>query len=114
MKKQELERELGRYKKRCDDLMKINRRLAEQVKGAAESAAAANLLIEAIQIQTALTYGESALDPDTGEELGKRLTLPHFDARELVRKYKAHTRRGAETGTYVIGVGLRDDPRDGE
>lgn len=106
MTKKELERELGRYRKRCDDLMEINRALGEKVHGAA----AVNLLAEALQIQMALTYGEDALDPDDGTVIGKRLTLPAYDARELVRKHEAHARKDGDR--YIIGVGLRNDPAD--
>lgn len=106
---QTLEVELGRYKKRCNDLMKINAELAKAVEGVS----AVTTLVDALHIQTALTYGEDALDPDTGKPLGtKRLVLPIYDARELVRKYEVHSRRDEETGSYIVAVGLRNDERD--
>ncbi len=101
-----LEHELGRYEKRVGDLMKLNAQLSRRAEGVAEISMATDALLA----QAAIAYGEDAADPDTGEIIGKRLTLPKFDARETHRKYEVHARRDGET--YVIGVGLRNDPRD--
>nr|DAP75356.1 MAG TPA: hypothetical protein [Caudoviricetes sp.] len=103
----ELETKLRRYEKRTGDLQKLNAKLAAQVVGSTQIGKA----VDAILIQTALTYGEAAIDPDTGEEIGKRLTLPPVDVSELLKRYEVHARRDSD-GQYIIGVGLRDDPND--
>ena len=104
----QLEHELGRYEKRCGDLLKLNAQLSRRAAGVAEISIATDALLA----QVAITYGEDAVDPDTGAAIGKRLTLPKFDARETYRKYEVHARRDGES--YIIGVGLRDDPADGK
>ena len=68
------------------------------------------MAMDALLAQVAIAYGEDAVDPNTGAVIGKRLTLPKFDARETYRKYEVHARRDEEQ--YIIGVGLRDDPAD--
>lgn len=103
----ELETKLRRYEKRTGDLQKLNAKLSVQVVGSTQIGKA----VDAILIQTALTYGETATDPDTGEEIGKRLTLPPVKVSELLKRYEVHARRDSD-GQYIIGVGLRDDPRD--
>jgi hypothetical protein len=101
-----LEHELGRYQKKVGELMKANAQLARRAAGVAEISIATDALLA----QVAITYGEDAVDPDTGAVIGKRMTLPKFDAREIYRKYEVHARRDGEQ--YIIGVGLRDDPAD--
>lgn len=103
-----LKHEIGRYEKRCGDLMKLNAQLSKRASGVAEISIATDALLA----QVAIAYGEDAVDPDTGAVIGKRLTLPKFDARETYRKYEVHARRDGEN--YIIGVGLRDDPADGK
>lgn len=102
----QLEHELGRYEKRCGDLMKLNAQLSRRAAGVAEISIATDALLA----QVAMAYGEDAVDPDTGAVIGKRLTLPKFDARETYRKHEVHARSDGEN--YIIGVGLRDDPAD--
>lgn len=104
----QLEHELGRYEKRCGDLMKLNAQLSRRASGVAEISIATDALLA----QVAIAYGEDAVDPDTGAVIGKRLTLPKFDARETYRKHEVHARSDGEN--YIIGVGLRDDPADGK
>lgn len=101
-----LKHELGRYEKRCGDLLKANSQLARRAAGVSEISMATDALLA----QVAIAYGEDAVDPNTGAVIGKRLTLPKFDARETYRKYEVHARRDGEN--YIIGVGLRDDPAD--
>lgn len=103
-----LKHEIGRYEKRCGDLMKLNAQLSQRAAGVAEISIATDALLA----QVAIAYGEDAVDPDTGAVIGKRLMLPKFDARETYRKYEVHARRDGEN--YIIGVGLRDDPADGK
>lgn len=102
---EELEKELGRYKKRCDDLMKINRELGVKVEGARQLHA----LVNALQIQMALTYGERTPDPDTGEDEGWKLELPMYRAKDLLEKYEVYTWHD-ENGGYLTSVGLRKEP----
>lgn len=103
-----LKHEIGRYEKRCGDLMKLNAQLSQRAAGVAEISIATDALLA----QVAIAYGEDAVDPETGAVIGKRLLLPKFDARETYRKYEVHARRDGES--YIIGVGLRDDPADGK
>lgn len=105
-KVKKLKHEIGRYEKRCGDLMKLNAQLSKRAAGVSEISIATDALLA----QVAIAYGEDAVDPDTGAVIGKRLMLPKFDARETYRKYEVHARRGDEN--YIIGVGLRDDPAD--
>ena len=55
--------------------------------------------------------GCAVLDDATGEEIGKRLTLPPVEVSELLKRYEVHARKD-DGGQYIIGVGLRDDPND--
>lgn len=103
-----LEKKLRRYEKKIEDMQKINAKLTAQVIGAAQVSNA----VDAILIQTALTYGETVKDHATGEEIGKCLTLPPIKVSELLKRYEVHARRDGIDGRYIIGVGLRDDPRD--
>lgn len=106
-KVKKLKHEIGRYEKRCGDLMKLNAQLSKRAAGVSEI----SIAIDALLAQVAIAYGEDAVDPDTGAVIGKRLMLPKFDAREIYRRYEVHARRDGEK--YIIGVGLRDDPADG-
>ena len=101
-----LKRELGRYEKRCGDLMKLNAQLSRRAAGVAEISIATDALLT----QVAIIYGEDVIDEDTGLTIGMRLTLPKFDVRKVYRQYEVHARRDGEN--YIIGVGLRDDPAD--
>lgn len=101
-----LKHELGRYEKRCGDLMKLNAQLSQRAAGVAEISIATDALLA----QVAIVYGEDVIDEDTGLTIGMRLTLPKFDVRKVYRQYEVHARRDGEN--YIIGVGLRDDPAD--
>lgn len=103
-----LEHELGRYQKKVGELMKLNAQLSRRAEGVTEISMATDALLA----QVALTYGEDVIDEDTGLPIGMRLTLPKFDVRETYRQYEVHARR--DDGSYIIGVGLRDDPADGK
>lgn len=104
----ELEKELGRWRKHCEDLAKGNAKLVAE----REKVRLCSASLDAVMIQTALAYGEDAVDPDSGKVIGKRLTLPKIDIKALMTQYELHARKDAETGAYIIGVGLRDDPED--
>lgn len=101
-----LEHELGRYQKKVGELMKLNAQLSRRAEGVTEISMATDALLA----QVALTYGEDVIDEDTGLPIGMRLTLPKFDVRETYRQYEVHARR--DDGSYIIGVGLRNDPAD--
>lgn len=104
----QLEHELGRYEKRCGDLMKLNAQLSRRAAGVAEISIATDALLA----QVAIIYGEDVIDEDTGLTIGMRLMLPKFDVRKVYRQYEVHARSDGEN--YIIGVGLRDDPADGK
>lgn len=104
----ELEKELGRWKKHCEDLTKSNAKLI----GEREKVQMCSASLDAVMIQTALAYGVDAVDPDSGKVIGKRLALPEIDIRALMEKYELHARKDRNTGEYIIGVGLRDDEED--
>lgn len=101
-----LEHELGRYEKKVGDLMKVNAQLAKRAQGVKEISMATDALLARL----ALAYGETATDPDTGKEIGKRLALDAFDVLDTYREYEVHARKDGDK--YVIGVGLRNDPDD--
>lgn len=103
-----LKHEIGRYEKRCGDLMKLNAQLSQRAAGVAEISIATDALLA----QVAIIYGEDVIDEDTGLTIGMRLTLPKFDVRKVYRQYEVHARSDGEN--YIIGVGLRDDPADGK
>lgn len=105
-KVKKLKHEIGRYEKRCGDLMKLNAQLSKRAAGVAEISIATDALLA----QVAIIYGEDVIDEDTGLTIGMRLTLPKFDVRKVYRQYEVHARRDGEN--YIIGVGLRDDPAD--
>lgn len=104
----EMEKELGRWKKHCEDLSKSNEKLLSE----RERVRMCSGMLDAVMIQTALAYGADAVDPDSGKVIGKRLALPEIDIRALTAKYELHARKDRETKEYIIGVGLRDDPED--
>lgn len=108
---QELEKELGRYKKRCDDLMQINGNLFSRAESAEKSLIACKTSFDAWLIQTALRYGDDGKDPDTGEAIPrmKALSVPMPKTR-LLQEYEIERR--AENGWIHIAVGLRNDPAD--
>lgn len=104
----EMEKELGRWRKHCDDLARQNAALVAE----RERVRLCSGMLDAVLIRTALSYGEDAVDPDNGKIIGKRLTLPRIDIGALMEKYELHARKDGKTGEYIIGVGLRDDPED--
>lgn len=113
-KLQEAQKQIGRYQKKVGDLMKENARLAEKYAKAERTFLAAAEGVKAPLVQAAITYGEKGTDPDTGKEIPNmyRLTLPRYDAGEIVRSYEIRSRYDAESDSVVIAVGLRDDPGD--
>lgn len=108
---QELEKELGRYRKRCNDLMEINGNLFHRAENAEKSLMACKTSFDAWLIQTALSYGDDAKDPDTGEIIPrmKALSVP-MPKISLLREYQIERR--VDYGWMHIAVGLRNDPAD--
>lgn len=108
-KVKKLEHELGRYEKRCGDLMKLNAQLREDMKGLNQL----RMAFDAWIIQIALAYGEAGKDPDTGEDI-PRMKVLHLErpkVNPLLGKYEIH-QRVDEKNVMHIAVGLRDDPCD--
>ena len=105
---EKLARELGRYRKKTADqereLTVLRERLGEADQAAAELCRA----VDAILIQTALTYGQEALDEESGEKLGVRLTLPEYRLEDLLARYEVRARPDRQAGTYVVGVAARE------
>lgn len=105
---EKLARELGRYRKKTADqereLTVLRERLGEADQAAAELCRA----VDAILIQTALTYGQEALDEESGEKLGVRLTLPEYRVEEMLARYEVRARPDRQAGTYVVGVAARE------
>lgn len=104
-----LKHELGRYEKRCGDLMKLNAQLREDMKGLNQL----RMAFDAWIIQIALAYGEAVKDPDTGEDIPrmKALHLERPKVSPLLGQYEIH-QRVDEKNVMHIAVGLRDDPCD--
>lgn len=101
--------ELGRYEKRCGDLMKLNAQLREDMKGLNQL----RMAFDAWIIQIALAYGEAGKDPDTGEDI-PRMKVLHLERPKvspLLGQYEIH-QRVDEKNVMHIAVGLRDDPAD--
>lgn len=100
----ELEKELGRYRKKVADQQKridtLSNRLIRAMNGAEETGRA----VDAILAQAALKYGERARDEDTGKALGWRLSLPLFSVAETLKRYEVRTRRDDKTKEYIVGV----------
>ena len=104
-----LENELGRYQKKVSDQEKVIRKLhgalAEADKGNRET----QMLVDAVLTAAVIRLGETAKDPDTGEDIGWRLSLPQFSVREMREKYEIHARRDKEAGEYILGVAERKE-----
>lgn len=102
-----LEREIGRWKKKVRDQGKeLEKAKAFEAKYAA-GIQETNRLVDGILAQVAVTMGERAKDPDTGEAIGWRLTLPGMDIAKATEKYEVRARRD-EKGGYTIGVTERE------
>lgn len=98
----DLEKELGRYRKKVADQQKEIDGLREQVVTAHAGLAQLSMGMDAFQAQTALKYGTMAIDEDTGEELGWNMLLPLYSMEETVEKYEVHTWRKEQE--YFVGV----------
>lgn len=105
-----LEKELGRYRKKVSDQQQeintLRRRLDEAMEGAMET----NRALDAILARAAVKYGERARDEDTGKELGWRLTLPWFSVAGTLERYEVRARRDERAQEYIVGVMERETP----
>lgn len=100
----DLEKELGRYRKKVADQKKEIDALRKQLVVAIEGSSETNKAVDAILIIVALKYGDPIEDDDTGEEIGFRLSLPMFSVSETLEKYEIRTRRDETTQEYIVGV----------
>lgn len=112
-KLKEAEKQIARYQKHCGTLKEENEKLTKRVieaeRGAREIAAS----VDAIIAQIAIHYGDKAFDPDVPEkQIGYRITVPVIDIKAITEKYEVHAMKSEKDETYVIAVGLRDDPDD--
>lgn len=98
-----LEKELGRWQKKVRDQRKELERLRQAEEDARQAVLGTGRLLDGILTALALHLGERAEDPDTGEALGWRLTVPGFDLAETEEKYEVRARRDSGGG-YVVGV----------
>ncbi|MFR1826694.1 MAG: hypothetical protein ACLTKB_09120 [Lawsonibacter sp.] len=103
----ELEHELGRYQKKVADQAKEAVRLRGELDRAYAGGVEAQRAMDAILIQTAVAYGQTVKDEETGEELGWRLRLPVPNVEEIHARYEIHARRDGAEGAYIIGVAPR-------
>ena len=104
-----LEYEIGRYRKKVSDQDKILREQNEKLMYADLGNRETQMLVDAVLTAAVLRCGEEALDPDTGEKLGWRLSIPAFSEKDLREKYEIHARRTSENGGYMFGVSLREN-----
>ena len=107
-----LEKELGRYRKKSGDQARTIASLNEQLSGTDAAVRDLSGMVDAILIQTALTYGEDALDEESGEKLGVRLRLPEYRVEDLLARYEVRARPDRQAGEYVVGVVPRGE-KDG-
>lgn len=59
---------------------------------------------KSILVQIVLTYGRAVVDPDTGKEIGKRLTVPFFHVDECLQSYELHFCADSLTETHSVSV----------
>ena len=58
--------------------------------------------------KTGMTCGQEALDEESGEKLGVRLTLPEYRLEDLLARYEVRARPDRQAGTYVVGIVPRE------
>lgn len=100
----DLEKELGRYRKKVADQKKTIIALNEQMDNARGCLAELSMDVDAILASTAILYGNEIPDGDTGEALGYRLIFPRFSPRDILSRYDVKTSTDKETGTYITEV----------
>ena len=112
-KLKEMEKQIERYQKHCGTLKEENEKLARRAIEAERGAREIASSVDAIIAQIAIHYGDKAFDPDAPEkQIGYRITVPVIDIKAITEKYEVHAMKNEKGGTYVIAVGLRDDPDD--
>lgn len=103
-----LKKELGRYRKKVDDQMRVENQLRGELHAARRGAEETGRLVDAVLAVTAVQYGETVRDEETGDIIGFRLTLPPFRAAETLERYRISARKDEATGDYVVGVMERE------
>lgn len=108
----ELEKLLGKYKKKVSDqqgeIRRMRLALNEYEKGLGE----VNLACDAVLAATAIRYGEPVYDEDNGEFLGYRLRLNDEDLR-AVGKYDVRPRSDEACQQVIVAVCPKElPPRD--
>ena len=109
-----LEKELGRYRKKVADQEKMVQMLRKNLEAMHAGSTEIQRGVDAILGQTALTYGVSARDEESGDELGYRLEIPMFSVDEVLARYEVRARRDTEKDLYIIGVVPREVQGDTE
>lgn len=100
----ELEKELGRYRKKVADQNKAIGDLEKRLEGAAAANIEVHKAIDAILAQAAVRYGERVRDDETGEEVGWRMVVPVFSVDDTLGQYEVRTRKDEAAGEYIVGV----------
>lgn len=102
---QQMEYELGRYRKKVEDQQAQIAGLQRQLEDARLGNQEVQGLVDAVLTAVAIQCGEEVCrDDEAGAagSLGWRLTLPLFSAEDLRGKYEIHAHR--DEGNYVLGV----------
>ena len=103
-----LENELGRYRKKVADQAKLENQLRGELHDARHGVEETGRLVDAVLAMTAVRYGETVRDEETGDIIGFRLTIPRFSAAETLARYRISARRDELTGEYIVGVMERE------
>lgn len=99
-----LEQELGRYRKKVADQAKLENQLRGELHVVRRGVEETGKLVDATLAVTAVTYGETVRDEETGDILGYRLTIPPFSVAETLARYRVSARKDERTGDYIVGV----------
>jgi len=103
----DLEHENGRLHKKISDQEHLIAQLREKLHVSADGVRELCQAADALLARLVEVYGETARDPETGEALGLRLTVPLFDVSDMLARYEVHARMEKAENAYVIGVVLR-------
>lgn len=102
--KKTMKEELAWYRTRAAQLREQVERLEEALDRHSDGTAQLQMAADALLCQVALVYGQPVEDEETGQVLGRRLTLPLYEAGELLARYQVRARKDPEKGEYVVGV----------
>lgn len=107
-----LEHEIGRYQKKVTDQSNEERALRVELDAAHAGNRETQMAVDAMLTAIVLEHGVVAEDPDTGEAIGWRLTVPRFSVAELRERYEIHARHDENPLICVLGVAVRELPDD--